>query len=80
MPYFDFNIEENISVDEFLSSCDDSEIKELIQALMIQSLKHNSDRLDNNFDAAVGKLIGNAWRLSKEDEETILKIANKIVA
>jgi hypothetical protein len=47
---------------------------------MIQSLKHNSDRLDNDFDAAVGKLIGNAWKLSKEDEETILKIANKIVA
>ena len=80
MPYFDFNIEENISVDEFLSLCDDSEIKELIQALMIQSLKPNSDRLDSDFDTAVGKLIGNDWRLSKDDEETILKIANKIVA
>ena len=80
MPYFDFNIEENISVDEFLSLCDDSEIKELIQALMIQSLKPNIDKLDSDFDTAVGKLIGNAWRLSKDDEETILKIANKIVA
>ena len=47
---------------------------------MIQSLKPNSDKLDSDFDTAVGKLIGNAWRLSKDDEETILKIANKIVA
>jgi len=27
----------------------------------------------------VRKLLGNKWRLSKEDEETILRIANKIV-
>ena len=31
------------------------------------------------FDTEVLKLVGNAWKLSKEDEETILKIANKII-
>lgn len=31
------------------------------------------------FDRQVSKLIGNNWKLSKEDEETILKIANKLV-
>lgn len=31
------------------------------------------------FDREVSKLIGNSWRLTKEDEETILRIANKIV-
>jgi hypothetical protein len=34
---------------------------------------------DTEFDEQVMKLIGNAWRLTKEDEETILKIANKII-
>jgi hypothetical protein len=34
---------------------------------------------DTEFDEQVLKLVGNAWRLSKEDEETILKIANKII-
>ena len=33
-----------------------------------------------DFDEQVLKLIGNSWRLSKEDEETILKITNKIIA
>jgi hypothetical protein len=32
-----------------------------------------------DFDAQVTKLLGNSWRLSKEDEETILKITNKII-
>jgi hypothetical protein len=32
-----------------------------------------------DFDEQVQKLIGNSWRLSKEDEETILKITNKLI-
>jgi hypothetical protein len=32
-----------------------------------------------DFDEQVLKLVGNSWRLSKEDEETILKITNKII-
>lgn len=32
-----------------------------------------------DFDAQVKKLIGNSWRLTKEDEETILRIANKLI-
>ena len=34
---------------------------------------------DTEFDEQVLKLIGNAWRLTKEDEETILRISNKII-
>ena len=41
--------------------------------------EHPDDREQSDFDREVSKLIGNNWRLSKEDEETILKIANKIV-
>jgi hypothetical protein len=32
-----------------------------------------------DFDGQVQKLIGNSWRLSNEDVETILKITNKLV-
>ena len=41
--------------------------------------EHPDDREQSDFDREVSKLIGNSWRLSKEDEETILKIASKIV-
>ena len=33
----------------------------------------------SDFDKQVQKLIGNSWRLTKEDEETILKITNKLL-
>jgi hypothetical protein len=33
----------------------------------------------DDWDEQVKKLKGNKWRLSKEDEETILKITNKII-
>lgn len=32
-----------------------------------------------DFDLQVEKLIGNKWRLTKEDEETILRIAAKLI-
>lgn len=40
---------------------------------------HPDDVPMDEFDKEVSKLIGNAWRLTKEDEETILKITNKLV-
>lgn len=33
----------------------------------------------DEWDEQIKKLKGNKWKLSKEDEETILKITNKIV-
>ena len=79
MPYFETNPDEiEVDVDDFLSACSDSEIKELIQALKDDGYLDEGE-LDNDFDIAIRKLSGNSWRLSKEDEETILKIANKIV-
>jgi len=78
MPYFETNPDEiEVDVDDFLSACSDSEIKELVQALKDDG--HLDEGDDNDFDIAVRKLLGNAWKLSKEDEETILKIANKII-
>ena len=79
MPYFETNPDEiEVDVDEFLSACSSSEIKELVQALKDDGhLDEGED--DNDFDIALRKLAGNGWRLTKEDEETILRIANKII-
>jgi len=84
MPSFYVN-DVDIDVDEFLSACSDSEIKELVDALVEDGhLKPgavaNSTKINNEeFDEACSNLIGNSWRLSKEDEETILQIAKKFV-
>jgi hypothetical protein len=79
MPYFETNPDEiEVDVDDFLSACSSSEIKELVQALKNDGYLDEGE-LDNDFDIAIRKLAGNSWRLTKEDEETILKIANKIV-
>jgi hypothetical protein len=79
MPYFETNPDEiEVDVDDFLSACSDSEIKELVQALKDDGHLDEGE-LDNDFDIALRKLAGNSWRLTKEDEETILKIASKII-
>jgi hypothetical protein len=31
------------------------------------------------FDEVISKMVGNSWKLTKEDEETILRISNKII-
>jgi hypothetical protein len=40
---------------------------------------HPDDGYDNDFDEQVAKLIGNGWKLSKEDMKIILKITNKLI-
>lgn len=45
----------------------------------IQGTLSDPDGKHTEFDEQVKKLIGNSWRLTKEDEETILKITNKLV-
>jgi hypothetical protein len=40
---------------------------------------HPDDVVTNDFDKEVSKLLGNSWRLSKEDEAAILRITNKLV-
>ena len=80
MPYFTTNPDEiEVDVDEFLSACSDSERKELVNALREDGYLDEGEN-DNDFDISVRKLLGNSWRLSKEDEETILKIASKIIS
>ena len=68
----------DITVEEFYEEMDDSEKKEML-GLLISSAAKVSSGDDEKFDAEIGKLIGNRWRLSVEDEETIMRIANKVV-
>jgi len=45
----------------------------------IQGTLADPDNKSSEFDEQVKKLIGNSWKLSKEDEETILRITNKLI-
>lgn len=40
---------------------------------------HPDDEDVDEWDTQIRKLIGNKWRLTTEDEETILRITNKII-
>lgn len=75
----------NIDIDDFLSDCDKYDIKELIKALtedghippIKEEKKSNISYPESVYQNALNKLM-NKWNsLSKEDEETILKISNK---
>ena len=78
----------DVSIDDMLWGMSDYDKQELVDELYDEGFVAESDSrygLDevgnfNEFDAEVKKLIGNSWRLSKEDEVTILAITNKIIA
>ena len=76
----------DIEIDEIISGMMSYEKQELVNELYeegyIADKDKNSDYNEpqNEFDEACLKLFGNGWRLTKEDEAIILKIANKIVA
>jgi len=77
----------DVSIDDMLWGMSDYDKQELVDELYDEGFVAKSDPrygLDedgkfNEFDAEVKKLIGNSWRLSKEDEATILAITNKII-
>lgn len=76
MAYIDVELEDSvhITVREFFRNMDDQEKEEMRSLLKMESSLETED-----FDQKVKKLIGNRWRLTLEDEETVLKIAEKIV-
>ena len=76
----------DIDVDDILYSLSRWEKQELADELYDDGFvpkqmggKHPDDVPMGDFDVQVTKLIGNSWRLTKEDEETILRITNKLV-
>ena len=88
MPYFDYDGDINIDVDDFLSACGSSEIKELIEALVeddhlpksVLEVIQNKSSIgvaESEFEDALDKLRGKWNVLSKEEEELIVKISKR---
>ena len=80
MAYIDVEVEDtiDISVRKFFREMSDSEKDEMRELLGVRKQAPPSID-DEEFDQKVKKLIGNRWRLTVEDEEAVLKIAEKIV-
>lgn len=75
----------DIEIDDILYGLASYEKQELADELYDdgycpKQVKDVMDRDYDEWDEQVNKLLGNKWRLSKEDEETILRITNKIIA
>jgi hypothetical protein len=74
----------DIDIDDILYSMSSWEKQELVDELYADGYIAKKDsearNEDDEWNEQVHKLFNNKWRLSKEDEETILRITNKIVA
>ena len=73
----------DVDIDDILWGMSNHEKQELIDTLYQEGFiptKESGLKLeqDEEWDTQVGKLMGNKWRLSKEDEETVLNIVGKI--
>ncbi len=74
----------DIEIDDILYSLSSYEKQELADELYDdgycpKQVKQVIDEDLDDWDEAILKLKGNKWRLSKEDEETILRITNKLI-
>jgi hypothetical protein len=73
----------DIEIDEILYSMSSWEKQELADELYADGYVAKKDVSERDIDDAwneqVNKLFNNKWRLTKEDEETILRITNKLV-
>jgi hypothetical protein len=76
----------DIEIDDILDGMTSWEKQELADELYEEGYVptqmgqvHPDDAPAGEFDTEVTKLIGNSWRLTKEDEKTILRITNKLV-
>ena len=73
----------DIDIDDILYGMTTYEKQELVDELYAGGYvakKDTSERnTDDEWNEQVHKLFNNKWRLSKEDEETILRITNKLV-
>jgi hypothetical protein len=73
----------DVDIDDILWGMSNHEKQELIDTLYQEGFiptKESGLKLeqDEEWDTQVGKLMGNKWRLSKEDEGIILNIVGKI--
>lgn len=74
----------DIEIDDIMYSLTSYEKQELVDELYDdgycpKQVKEVIDEDLDEWDEQIKKLKGNKWRLSKEDEETILRITNKLI-
>jgi hypothetical protein len=73
----------DIDIDEILCGMTSKEKQELVDELYddgyIAKKSDEAKSTDDEWNDQIGKLFNNRWRLSPEDEATILAITNKIV-
>ena len=73
----------DIDIDDIMYSLSSWEKQELVDELYndgyIAKKDNEARSTDDEWNAQVHKLFNNKWRLSKEDEETILNITKKII-
>ena len=75
----------DVDIDDIVSGMCSWEKQDLVDELyddgyVAKQVQQVIDEDLDEWDTAITKLKGNKWRLSKEDEETILAITNKIIA
>ncbi len=73
----------DIDIDDILYGLTSWEKQELADELYddgyVAKKSDEAKSTDDEWNEQINKLFNNKWRLSKEDEETILKITNKLV-
>jgi hypothetical protein len=71
----------DIEIDEILYGMSSWEKQELANELYADGYVAKKDKrnTDDEWNDQIDKLFNNKWRLSKEDEKTILRITNKLV-
>ena len=76
------NVDVEVDIDEFLSSCTEREIQKLIDYLIEDGyIKNNNPKLKNlielEWEQTIYNLLEKRLSISNEDEETIKKISKK---
>ena len=79
------DVEMDVSVDDFLNSCDSSDIEEIIEALVedgwIKKINiidgKNNSILENEINNIINKISDNRLLLTNEEEEILRKISNR---
>jgi hypothetical protein len=71
----------DIEIDDIMYSLSSWEKQELANELYADGYVAKKDKrnTDDEWNEQIDKLFNNKWKLSKEDEETILRITNKLV-
>jgi len=73
----------DIDIDDIISNMGSYDKQMMVDELYDDGYvakKNTSERnSDDEWNEQVNKLFNNKWRLSKEDEETILKITKKLI-